>query len=189
MWIHEGFTSYSESLFTEYFYGKEAGATYSRGLRKRIQNQDPVIGDYHVNNEGSGDMYYKGHNMLHTIRQVVNDDEKWRAILVGMNKDFYHQTVSSAEVEQYISEKANVDFSKVFDQYLRDIRIPVLEYFSKNGELVYRWTNVVTDFDMPLDVMIDGSKQRIYPSAAWQQVKGQELEVVSDYYVYSQELK
>jgi aminopeptidase N len=27
MWIHESFTNHSESLFVEYYYGKEAGNT------------------------------------------------------------------------------------------------------------------------------------------------------------------
>ena len=189
MWIHEGFTSYSESLFTEYFYGKEAGASYTKGLRKRIQNQAPVIGDYDVNNEGSGDMYYKGHNMLHTIRQIVADDEKWREILVGLNKDFYHQTVSSAEVEQYIMEKSGIDFSKVFDQYLRDIRVPVLEHFFKEGQLNYRWTNVVEKFDMPVDISLDGAKRRIYPAAEWKQVEGEAVEIDDNYYIYNQLMK
>jgi hypothetical protein len=71
------FTNYSESLF-EYYYGKEAGYTYVRGLRNIIDNDKPIIGTYDVNNEGSGDMYPKGANMLHTIRQLVNNDEKWR---------------------------------------------------------------------------------------------------------------
>jgi aminopeptidase N len=78
MWVHEGFTSYSESLFTEYHYGKEAGSSYSRGLRANIQNTETIIGDYGVNKKGSVDMYYKGHNMLHTLRQIINDDMKWR---------------------------------------------------------------------------------------------------------------
>lgn len=190
MWIHEGFTSYSESLFTEYFYGKDAGAEYSRGLRKRIQNQAPVIGDYDVNNEGSGDMYYKGHNMLHTIRQIIADDQKWREILVGLNKDFYHQTVSSRQVEEYISAKAEVDLARVFDQYLRDIRVPVLEYFIKENQLHYRWTNVVQDFEMPLDVWLDGEKNRLHPTTNWkqEQTKGTELTADDNYYIYTKEM-
>jgi hypothetical protein len=56
-------------VFLEYYYGKEAGYTYVRGLRNIIDNDKPIIGKYDVNNEGSGDMYPKGANMLHTIRQ------------------------------------------------------------------------------------------------------------------------
>jgi len=191
MWIHEGFTSYSESLFTEYFYGKKAGAEYTRGLRKRIQNQSPVIGAYNVNGKGSRDMYYKGHNMLHTIRQIINDDEKWRNILVGMNKDFYHQTVSSAAVEKYISDKSGIDFSKVFDQYLRDIRIPVLEYFTKDDMLHYRWTNVVKAFDMPLKVKIHDESIWLNPTESFSQIQvgNGEIEFDNNFYAYIFQLK
>lgn len=135
MWIHESFTNYSESLFVEYHYGKAAGYEYVRGLRKNILNDKPIIGNYNVNNEGSSDMYYKGANMLHTIRQIINNDDKWRSILRGMNSAFYHQTVSTKQIEDFISSEAGVDFSKVFDQYLRDVRIPTLEYYSQDGNL------------------------------------------------------
>ncbi|HEV2831220.1 MAG TPA: M1 family metallopeptidase, partial [Hanamia sp.] len=99
MWIHEGFTNYSETLFTEYYYGKKAATEYIVGIRKKIQNDKPIVGHYGVNNEGSGDMYYKAGNMLHTIRQVINNDEKFRGILRGLNKTFYHQTVATKEIE------------------------------------------------------------------------------------------
>lgn len=152
MWIHEGFTNYSETLFTEYYYGKKAATEYIVGVRKKIQNDKPIIGQYDVNNEGSGDMYYKAGNMIHTIRQVINNDEKFRGILRGMNKTFYHQTVTTKEIEDYISKKSGIDFSKVFDQYLRTTKIPVLEYKTVNGKLFYRWNNCVEGFKMPLKI-------------------------------------
>ena len=169
MWVHESFTNYAENLFTEYYYGKDAGADYVIGTRKLIKNESPIVGIYGVNHEGSGDMYYKGGNMLHTIRQIVNDDEKWRQILRGLNERFYHKTVDGSEIEKYFSDHAGRDLGKVFDQYLRDVRIPKLEYsFSEKG-LNYRWTNVVEGFDMPVKVMLsgDGPSQTIYPTKSW----------------------
>jgi aminopeptidase N len=150
MWVHEGFTSYSETLFTEYHFGKKLAEGYVQGIRNNIENDIPIIGHYGVNQEGSGDMYYKGSNMLHTIRQIVNDDVKFRNILRGLNKDFYHQTVTSKQVEEYISKKAGKDFSKVFDQYLRTTDIPVLELKKGKNSVTYRWTNCVSGFNMPV---------------------------------------
>lgn len=170
MWIHESFTNYSESLFVEYHYGKAAGYEYVRGLRKNILNDKPIIGNYNVNNEGSSDMYYKGANMLHTIRQIINNDDKWRSILRGMNSTFYHQTVSTKQIEDYISTAAGVDFSKVFDQYLRDVRIPTLEYYSQDGNLVFRWANAVAGFEMPVKVTIDSKEQWLKPTSNWNNV-------------------
>ena len=170
MWIHESFTNYSESLFVEYYYGKEAGFEYVRGIRKNIKNDKPIIGNYDVNNEGSGDMYPKGANMLHTIRQLVNDDEKWRGILRGLNSTFYHQTVTTKQIENYMSQKVGLDLLTVFNQYLRDARIPTLEYFFKDNQLGYRWTNCVAGFNMPVKVTLNGKEELLQPEIKWKNV-------------------
>ena len=169
MWVHEGFTNYSESLYTECQQGKAAGARYVIGTRANVQNDEPIIAPYGVNAEGSGDMYYKGGNMLHTIRQIVGNDERWRGILRGLNATFRHQTVTSAQVEAYVSRQAGIDLGKVFDQYLRTTKIPVFEYRIRGGQLSYRWTNAVPGFDMPLKVTLaPGAMRTIRPTAQWQ---------------------
>jgi aminopeptidase N len=167
MWIHESFTNYSESLFVEYYYGKEAGFEYVRGIRKNIQNDKPIIGHYDVNNEGSSDMYYKGANMLHTLRQIVNDDEKWRTILRGLNSTFYHQTVSTKQIEDYLSAAVGMDLEPFFNQYLRDTRIPTLEYFFKDSTLGFRWTNCVKGFNMPVKIFLNGEEKWLKPNTDW----------------------
>lgn len=184
MWIHESFTNYSESLFTEYYYGKQAGAEYVIGTRRNIQNDRPIIGMYQVNHEGSSDMYYKGGNMLHTIRQIVDDDTLWRSILRGLNRDFYHQTVTSAQIEGYISEKSGKNLQKVFDQYLRDIAIPELEYRNRRGKCQYRWTNCVEGFDMPVKVNIGGQTEWLYPTTQWKSRKGKVKKMEADVNFY-----
>jgi aminopeptidase N len=172
MWIHESFTAYSESLFTEYYFGKEAGAEYVRGTRRSVRNDKPIIGKYDVNKEGSGDMYYKGSNMLHTIRQIVDNDDLWRQILRGINKDFYHQVVRTADIENYMTRKSGKKLAKIFDQYLRTAQIPTFEYTLEKDNLTYRWTNCVANFDMPLKVALEEGKYSfIYPTTEWQTVK------------------
>ena len=166
MWIHEGFTNYSETLFTGFYYGQEAGNAYVQGTRKKIRNDKPIIGPYNVNREGSEDMYYKSGNMLHTIRQVINDDEKFRKILRGLNKIFYHQTVTTQQVEAYISAQAKTDFRKIFDQYLRTTQIPVLEYKVNGYQLSYRYTACVKGFDLPLKIFFK-TAQWIKPTEEW----------------------
>ena len=187
MWIHEGFTNYSESLFVEYYYGKQAGAEYVRGLRKGIENDKPIIGYYDVNNEGSGDMYNKGGNMLHTLRQMVNDDQKWRTILRGLNSTFYHQTVTTKQIEDYLSKSVGLDLAPFFDQYLRDIRIPTLEYKFNNNKLSYRWTNCVPGFNMPVKVTLNGKEQWLKPQVEWTKLpqisKNLKVGVDKDFYV------
>ncbi|WP_100074454.1 M1 family metallopeptidase [Chryseobacterium camelliae] len=183
MWIHESFTNYSEVLFTERYMDKKSAEAYALGIRKLIQNDTPIIGKYGVRNEGSGDMYPKGASMIHTIRQVINDDEKFRQILRGLNKDFYHQTVSTQQVEQYISKKSGIDFSTVFSQYLRTTKIPVLEYSQKGEALTFRYTNAIKNFRLPIRTE---SGETINPTENWQTVKlnsGTPVSFNKNYYI------
>ncbi|MDR6844219.1 M1 family metallopeptidase [Flavobacterium granuli] len=167
MWIHESFTTYSEALFIEYYYGKEAANEYIRGIRKWIKNRKSIIGNYDVNNEGSGDMYPKGANMIHTIRQVINDDAKWKSILRGLNSTFYHQTVTTKQIEDYINTQSGIDFSNVFNQYLRTPQVPTLEYYFRDQKLVYHWINCVDKFDLPVKVVLNGVETWLKPTTDW----------------------
>lgn len=182
MWVHEGFTMYSEVLFTEKYMDKKSADIYAGGIRNGIQNDVPIIGKYGVRNEGSGDMYPKGASMLHTIRQVINNDAKFREILRGINKDFYHQTVTTQQIENYISKKSGIDFSSVFNQYLRTTKIPTLEYSQKGEELKFRYTNVVKNLKLP--IIVDGIT--INPTEQWQTVKlkkGAPVQFNENYYI------
>lgn len=175
MWVHEGFANYSETLFTESEYGKQAGTDYIAGSRKGIKNDVPIIPEYNVNREGSGDMYPKAGNMIHNIRQIMNDDEKFRAMLRSMNRDFYHQTVTTQQIESYISEKAGRDLSKVFDQYLRTNGVPVFTYFiekqKKSSSIRFKWENCVDGFDMPLKIKVGAEELWINPTTEYQTLK------------------
>jgi len=158
MWIHESFTDYSESLFVETFYGKQAGQEYVHGLRGGIQNDRPIVGPYGVNKEGSEDMYDKGSVILNMIRTNINDDEKWRGILRGLNKTFYHQTVTYDDIVDYVSKESGMDLKPVFDQYLHYRTLPILEFMTVNGKLLCRWTSCVEGFNMPVKVRIKGGE-------------------------------
>ncbi|MDB5131452.1 MAG: peptidase [Mucilaginibacter sp.] len=160
MWIHESFTNYSESLFIEQRYGKQAGQEYVHGTRQSIQNDAPIIGVYNVNKEGSGDMYYKGGNLLNMVRTIINDDEKWRGILRGLNKTFYHQTVTYDQVVNYINDKAGINLSPVFEQYLKYKGIPILNFMVIRGQLQCRWIADAKGFKMPVRIKIKGGEYR-----------------------------
>ena len=165
MWVHESFTAYSETLHTQELFGKEAGNDYVIGTRMNILNDIPMIGIYGVNQEGSGDIYYKGANMIHTFRQLLENDELFRQILRGLNEEFYHQTVTTKQIEDYMSQMSKIDLTEFFNQYLRTTQIPTLEYKINGNEISYRWTNVVDKFDMP--VKISNSETWLFPTAEW----------------------
>ncbi|WP_289044324.1 M1 family metallopeptidase [uncultured Olleya sp.] len=165
MWIHESFTAYSESLFLDYYYGTKASADYVIGTRRNIKNDKPLIGYYNVNKEGSGDMYYKGANMLHTIRQLVNNDEKWRQILRTLNSKFYHQTVTTQQIEDFIIQESGLDLKGFFNQYLRSTKIPELQYSIDGKKLTYKWNNTVKNFVIPIQIEVNGVSQWITPTS------------------------
>jgi aminopeptidase N len=187
MWIHESFTAYSENLYLDYHFGKKAASEYVLGTKANISNDKPIIGPYNVNQQGSGDMYYKGANMLHTLRQLIGDEEKWRSILRGLNKEFYHKTVTTKQIEDYIGTSSGLHLSEFFDQYLRTIMIPILEYEVKGNQLRYRYTNIVNGFDMPLKININGKEEWYYPNTEWKTISVNEgiqsIQVNENFYV------
>lgn len=165
MWIHEGFTNFSETLYTQWLSGKQAGYEYNFGVRKNISNRTPIIGKYGVNSEGGNDMYYKGSNMIQAIRNSIDDDSLFRKTLRNINQEYYHKTVTESEIETFISKSVGFDYSKVFDQYLRNTTIPVLEltYQKEKGKLFYRWSNCVEGFNLTLAIRTDKEKFKIAP--------------------------
>lgn len=195
MWVHEGFTSYSESLFLDYHHGKESASKYIIGTRRGIRNDRPIQSPNRgVAHEGSGDMYYKGANMLHTLRTVIDNDEKWREILRGLNKDFRHQTVTSQQVFDYINERtASENFAPhpFFKTYVQTTKIPVFTYQLKKGKLTYYWKNVVPGFKMPVDIIVNGKMLRLNvtetPQTEKVGKKTKEIEVRPDFYVRMEE--
>ncbi len=190
MWIHEGFTAYSENLYLDYHFGRKASAEYVVGTRANIQNDKPIIGPYGVNQKGSGDMYYKGANVLHTLRQLIEDDELWRQILRDINKEFYHQTVTTEQIEDYISTKTKKDLTAFFNQYLRTTMIPTLEYEVHGNQIKYRYINIVEDFDMPIRVFADDKEQWLFPNNEWktEKLKGDSLIFDNNFYIETKKI-
>ncbi|MBA3318520.1 MAG: M1 family metallopeptidase [Gemmatimonadales bacterium] len=171
MWVHESFANYSESLYTECRYGPAAGAEYVIGTRRLVKNDAPIVGPFGLNARGSGDMYPKGGNMLHTIRHVIGDDGRWVGILRGLNAEFRHRIVTGRQVQEYISAQAGIRLDKVFQQYLTTTRIPAFEYRLEGQRLSFRWAGVVSGFDMPLRVRVSAdSAVRLAPTETWQSV-------------------
>ena len=177
MWIHEGFTSYTESIYTECQYGKEAALEYIRGIRQNIGNNRKIIGDYGVNAEGSGDMYYKGANLLNMIRSIYDNDELWWKTLKDYTTTFKHQTITTKDTEAFFNEPTEVDLKPVFDQYLRDASLPVLQLRQADDQILYRWKADVINFKMPVDVIIDEEEIRLDATSEWQSYEtGEELD-------------
>jgi len=170
LWIHEAFASYAESLFIESQSGKKAGRQYLLKIRSGIANKEPIVAAYNVNQMGSGDMYSKGAALLHMIRTIINDDRKWRYILRGLNKQFYHQTVTYNDVVDYISAQAGLTFKPVFNQYLLHKELPVLEFRTVRGMLQSRWSAAEPGFNLPVNIDFKGETKTIYPDGEFRDI-------------------
>lgn len=191
LWIHEAFASYSEALFVDYHYGTKAGNEYAQGQRSLVKNDVPIIGTYNVHHEGSSDMYPKGSLMLHTLRQIVDNDKKWKNILRGLNKEFYHQTVTGDQIIDYINKKIKTDLTSFFKQYLTTTKIPTLVIKQKKDGLYYTWENVVDDFKIPLKIYLNGKEKWIVPKEKeWKKISGkyQQFKVDKNFYIMVKEI-
>lgn len=173
MWIHESFTNYSEALYIDYHFGKQASAEYIHGNRRSIRNDKPLQGNYGVNHEGSGDMYNKGGVLHHMIRTIIQDDEKWRSILRGLNSEFFHQTVDYHDIVNYINTHSGINFSNIFEQYVQNSSLPILEFtFDKNGRVFCKWISDTEQFDMPVRIRKKGGEyQFIKPTKRMSEIK------------------
>ncbi|MCM4154581.1 M1 family metallopeptidase [Gramella sp. AN32] len=178
MWIHEGFTSYTESIFIECQWGKEDALAYLKGIRNNIGNKTKIIGEYGVNAEGSSDMYSKGANLLNTIRSIYNDDELWWNTLRDYTKTFRHQTIDSKQMEDFFDAATEVDLKPVFEQYLRKTALPILELKAADDAVLYRWQADVKDFKMPVDVFVDEEEIRLNATSAWQKLEDAEVDEI-----------
>lgn len=170
-WIHEGITCYTETMFVDCTLGKEQAYKYCRGERLNIRNDKPMIGPYGVNEEGSNDIYDKGAAVMHMIRVMTHDDEKFRMMLRGLGKEFYHKTVTTGQVEEFISKQTGLDLKAFFDQYLRTDKIPILEYSINDNQLNYRFVRTNSGFTLPLTVTNGEITENIKPTSEWQHIK------------------
>ncbi len=167
MWIHEGFTTYSEAVYVECQYGYEKGQRYINGLKRNVDNDGPIIGPYGVNKEGSGDMYDKGALFLNTLRHVINDDAKWWKIVLKYTEKFRHKIITTENVVAYFNSETGKQLTPIFDQYLRHSAIPSLEMKIKNGKLQLRWNADEAKFAMPIGIKVNGKEVRITPTTTW----------------------
>ncbi|MFV8224632.1 M1 family metallopeptidase [Christiangramia aquimixticola] len=194
MWIHEGFTSYTEAIYIECRWGKKEALEYLKGLRKNIGNRKNIIGEYGVNVEGSGDMYHKGANLLNMIRSIYDDDDLWWNTLRDYTKTYRHQTITTADTEAFFNKATPIDLAPVFDQYLRNPGLPTLQLRQGDDQILYRWKADVIGFNMPVDVIIDEEEIRLNPGTEWQSYKtGEELDELKvnelEFYINTEILK
>jgi aminopeptidase N len=168
MWIHEGFTMYTEVVFIECQFGAEKAQKYMNGMKQNVSNDIPIIGPFGVNKEGSGDMYYKGALLLNTLRHVIHNDELWWKLLLDYSNTFRHKIIDTETVVNFFNFKSEMDLTSIFNQYLRYNSIPNLVLRINKNKLEYRWESTEKNFTMPIDIKVNGKEIRIQPIKEWQ---------------------
>jgi aminopeptidase N len=173
MWIHEGWTTYLESLYVEYTYGHDDAMKYLNAYKKKVKNDRPIITARGTNSEPPQDQYFKGALFINTLRSIVNDDAKWWPMLRGYYQKFKYQNIITEDIVQYFNQQTGMDLTPVFDQYLRHTAIPTLElkFDDAAGTVQYRWVADEKAFAMPVRVGLAEHWETIHPTTEWQTMK------------------
>ena len=188
MWIHEGWTTYLESLYVEYRWGKDDAIKYLGGLKPKVENLRPIVVERGVNAEPDEDQYFKGALMINTLRSVVNDDAKWWPLLHNFYQHFKYQNILTGDVVTYFNQQTGMNLTPIFDQYLRHTHIPRLEllFGEAPGMVMYKWNADESSFAMPVRVGAPGHWQIIYPTTEWQWMQTpltkEQFQVATDLY-------
>ena len=170
LWIHEAFATYAEAVYVECQKGEQKAVEYLNGIRRNIRNDAPIIGHYGMNDEGSPDMYFKGANFLHTLRSILDDDQKWWKLIKGFATDHRYKTINTIDVIDYFQSYFDIDVRPIFDQYLRYKDLPVLLLKKENDRLEMKWQTDVDDFEMPVDVQVGQEVKRYLLDDDWQPI-------------------
>ena len=173
MWVHEGFCTYAEVLYVECMYGYDKMLSYVNNQKKHVKNDRPIIGKYNLNFKGSSDMYSKGSLMLHTLRNVINNDSSWFKLIKNISIDFRDKNIDGSEIIQYINDRTELDLTKFFSQYLNHRQIPTFEYkLQKHGAhytLLYKW-KAIDGFNMPIKINYGTKNKILSPTSLWQEL-------------------
>lgn len=173
MWIHEGWTTYMETLYVEYRWGRADALRYTNGLKPKVKNERPIIAARGTNEEPPEDQYFKGALMLNTLRSVINDDARWFAEIHDFYQQFKYKTIMTEDVVGWWNRRTGMDLTPIFDEYLRHATIPVLQLrvASGGGAVEYRWQAEEPGFAMPVEVGDPAHWMRVVPkTGGWQRM-------------------
>ena len=188
MWIQEGWATYLEAIYVEHLFGAEDALKYINGYKSKVQNLEAIITQRGIHRTPHQDMYFKGALFLHTLRNVVNDDAKWWAVVKETYQTFKYRNIMTEDLVQFMSDRLAMDLTAMFDQYLRRAALPVLELAFNPAQktLAYRWRVDEREFAMPIRVGRKEKWQTIQPTRDWKimpnDVPLEEFDVATDLY-------
>jgi aminopeptidase N len=173
MWIHEGWTTYLESLYVEYRWGHDDAIKYMTGMKEKIENRRPIITERGVNGDPPEDQYFKGALMINTLRSAIDDDSRWWPLLYNFYQQFKYRDIMTEDVVAYFNRETGMNLTPIFNQYLRHAEIPTLQlmFDPATGTVSYKWRADEPGFSMPVLVGQKDHWQRIVPTQNWQTMK------------------
>ncbi len=173
MWIHEGWTTYLECMYVEHVFGYDDALKYTNAYKRKIRNRRPIITQRGIHQTPPQDMYFKGALFLHTMRGVMDDDEKWWALVREVYDSFKFKNILTEDMVELFNQRYERDMTAVFDQYLRRADLPTLElaFDEEAGKVNYRWQATIEGFDMPIRVGDPEAWQTIEPTTEWQSME------------------
>ena len=189
IWIHEGLQVYSEAIyFEDKFDSYEVGVHYLNTLKNRIVNNIPIVGNEEENHWAlHGDTYMKGAWVMHTLRNVINDDKLWFKILKEFMIENAKNFVNTKDFFDKVYKETGTDYWYFAEQYFYSPNQPELEFYQTENKFFFKWNNVNDNFIMPLDLLVNGAEKRVFPSEKFQSFpisKYAQIEVMDwDFYV------
>jgi aminopeptidase N len=175
MWIHEGFTTYTEGIYVEGRWGKAEAIRYLNGFKSKVKNEHPILGERGMDREPRDeDQYFKGALFLNTLRSVVDDDDKWWATLHGYYEHFKYQTILTEDVVAYFNRALGRDETPIFYEYLQHADPPALDlkFDDAAGSVSYRWQADEPGFAMPVRAGDSQHWTLLHPTSEWQTMPG-----------------
>jgi aminopeptidase N len=165
IWIHEGLQVYSEAVyFEDKFNSYEVGVHYLNGLKNRIVNEIPIVGNENENHWAlHGDTYMKGAWVMHTLRSAINNDTIWFEILKDFMVENAKGFADTTDFFKKVEEKTGNDYWYFAEQYFYSSNQPELEYYQTDSDFYFKWGNVNESFIMPIDLLVNGKEKRVFP--------------------------
>jgi aminopeptidase N len=187
MWIHEGWTTYLESLYVERLFGHDEAIRYVNSYKSKVHNHEPIITQRGIHRQPMQDMYFKGTLFLNTLRSVVNDDQAWWTLVRGFYQQFKYRNIMTEDVVRFFNSRTTRDWTPIFDQYLRRSALPTLQLsFNEAGMMSYRWKADERAFAMPVRVGRPGNWTIIDATTDWKMMPTpltkEEVAVATDLY-------
>ncbi len=163
-WLHEGICTYGEGLYLESRGGDSAYFAYIAKIRKRIRNNKPIVAKEPATTKESytSDIYAKGAMVMHSLRYILGDSVFFKTLRQFATDPAYNYPhfVVTGDLVDLVNKNSSINLDNFFHIYLYTTNIPEI-IVTKHDEHSYTIQIPDIDFELPMDVAIDGKTTRM----------------------------